>query len=218
MIIIPETIILDTLKKILKLIRLNYLANISTPSNSFLYKLLSDGGFERFKYFENAVKIFNTKPEDPRHLDVNLFFNFQKQGTPTIHITLPSENQKNNSLGLGLGTFDAIEEQEGDRDVLNRRYSAAYNLVITSDNSNEVVLIYHIIKSFIITANQHFTHFGLENLNISGRDLQINSNNVPANLFMRSLGIGLEYNTPSLELNITPIINRLDFSSSIVDE
>lgn len=202
MINIPEIIILDTIKKLLKTIRLDYNNNIADTTKSLLYRLLNGNEVQRYKLFTQAEAVFITTDDNPRHLDVNLFFNAKRAGIPTIHITLPSESERNNAIGLSEGFRETIYDETDGAFIrtFNRRYGAKYNIIITSDNSNEVVLLYHFLRSVLISLNPHFNLSGLQNPKLSGGDLQINSELVPSNIFIRSIGMEFEYDVEAQDL------------------
>ena len=202
-IILPELILLDGIKKLLTLIRTDYQNNIADTTQSLLYRILNGNNLQRYKMFDQAVSVFITKPDDPRNLDVNLFFNAKRASIPTLHITLPSESEKNNVMAAGEGYRDPIfDENIGEyKKVFNRRFNAGYNMIITSDNTNEVVLIYHFMRSALISLSPHLTLAGLQNIKLSGGDLQLNSDIVPSNIFIRSTNINFEYDVEAIELS-----------------
>jgi hypothetical protein len=202
MLIIPEAILLDSLRKGLKLIRDDYTTNQGNPPTTLLYKILFGNSVQRYDLFEQAKKVFIADENDPRHLDVNLFFNAKRASIPTIHITLPSEDEKDNALGMSGGFQQPVFSPDGSEfnQVFNRRYNATYNIIVTSDNTLEVVLIYHFMRSFLISLNSHLSLSGLENIKMGGGDLNINSEIVPINVFVRGIKFNFQYNVIGIEL------------------
>ena len=204
MISIPEIILLNAFKKTLKLIRDDYNSTLSfnDTTKSILYRLLNGNDVQRYKLFEQAVAVLITKEDSPRHLDINLFFNAKRATIPTLHITLPSESQKDNALGISEGfqepVFDEIEKTY--ITAFNRRFTARYNIIITTDNSNEIILLYHFFRSILISLIPHLNLSGLENIKQSGGDIQINSELVPINIFSRSLNIEFDYDVVAYDL------------------
>lgn len=214
LITIPELTLLSTIKTALAYVRMDYANNIADETKSLLYRLLHDQEVERYKLYEQAKAIFVAEEDDPRLLDVNLFFNANRNGVPTIHITLPSESTVNNTLGIGEGYRDPIfDEIAGTyKEVYNRRFRASYNLVITSDNTNEVILIYNTLKSILISLFNHMNLSGLEKIELGGRDIQINSTLVPLNIFMRSISVDFEYNVGAIDLFDHKMFNSILFN------
>ena len=90
-ILIPEIEIHNTLKAVLELIRLDFKQR-SNEQDTILYKLLGANKLQRYELFEQAKTVFLEEEDNPRFLDVQMFFNMKRASIPTIHITLPSEN------------------------------------------------------------------------------------------------------------------------------
>ncbi len=202
MLIVPEAILLDSLKKGLKLIRDDYNANKSDPPTTLLYKILFGNSVQRYDLFEQAKKVFIADENDPRHLDINLFFNSKRASIPTIHITLPNEDEKDNALGLSDGYQKPVFNPGATEynKIFNRRYNATYNIIITSDNTLEVVLLYHFMRSFLISLNPHLSLAGFNNIKMGGGDLNINSEIVPINVFVRGIRLNFQYDVIGVEL------------------
>lgn len=220
MILIPEILIHTSLKNLIEFIREDYNTNISDPTKSLLYKLFDTNKLERYLMAEQAVSLLITKTDNPRHLDINLFFNAKRAHIPTIHITLPSESEKNNAINVSEGFRDTIYNTDDTYNTtFNRRFVSKTNIIITSDNSNEVVLLFHLVKNLLISLNAHFNMLGLELPKLSGGDIQINQELVPINFFTRAIGLEYEYDVEAqnlfkseinvmeiLGINLTPII------------
>lgn len=230
MLLTPEIILFNTFKAVIKAVRDDYAANVADNTKSLLYQVLynnsattNDGKIQRYNLFEQAVKVFITTEDDLRHLDVNLFFNAKRASIPTLHITLPSEQEKNNSLGIGEGINEPLYIPDTTtptayKRTFNRRFTATTNLVITSDNTNEIVLIYHFIRSLIISLMEGLSLTGLENLKLSGGDININTDLVPQGIYSRVIGISYEYNAEGIELSqhLVNIFNNIVVNATII--
>jgi hypothetical protein len=199
---IPEIVLFNTIKNLLKFIRADYAANIADTTQSYLYKVLIGNNVQRYDLFTQAETVFITPNDDPRHLDVNMFFNAKRAAIPTIHITLPSEGEKDNVIANGEGYRDPVYNDDDtlSTTIFNRRFAARYNIIITSDNTNEVILIYSLVRSAFISLNAHFSLAGLQQPKLSGGDLNINSEIVPPNVFVRSIGLDFSYDVEGIEL------------------
>jgi hypothetical protein len=143
----------------------------------------------------------------------------KRAAIPTIHINLPSEQSKDNALGISEGFRELGLGNDPDtwKTTFNRRFAAEYNLVISSDNTNEVVLIYHIVRSMLISLFDHLNLSGLENITLSGRDLQINSELVPPHVFMRTIGMNFSYDVGAIEVFENAVINDLIFNQTTIN-
>ncbi len=221
--IIPDIILLDTLKKVLKFIRSDWNDNVD-KTKTFFHLLLKGDVLQRYDFYKQAQAVFLASDDDTRKLDVHLMFNMNKLGPPAIHITMPGESTAGNGLGLDEGYFDP-QFQDDDpsisistsgtdafRRAYKRRSKATYNLVITSENKDEVVLIYHFLKSMAISLVTHLNLSGIENIKFSGRDLNINSEQVPQHIFTKSLGLDFEYDTEAYD-----IFKEIMLTKAIVD-
>lgn len=220
MILIPEILIHTSLKNLIKFIRDDYNTNIADVQKSLLYRLLETNKIQRYDLAEQAAAILINNTDNPRHLDINMFFNAKRASIPTIHITLPSESEKNNTINVSEGFREPIYNDDNTyTTTFNRRFTAKTNIIITSDNSNEVVVLFHLIKSLLISLNAHFNASGLELPKLSGGDIQISQELVPSNIFIRAIGLEYEYDVEAQNLfkseinildiigvNLTPII------------
>lgn len=223
MIIIPELLLHKSVSNALQYIREDYAAQ-SDKSKSYLCRVLKDMKFERYDYSVQGVDVFiNKTAENTRFLEVDLMFNMERNGAPTIHITLPAEDTQKNGNGIGndLGYAENIVEsstfhndgtldvQGSTTEVFTRRYQAVYNLVITSDNSNEVILIFHVLKALMTSFKISMHLAGLENISIGGRDLNINSELVPKTLFFRAIAVSLEYESSAPNIFQDPLFRTI---------
>lgn len=198
-ILVPEVEIFNTIKKILKYIHTDFEGR-GDEQDSLLYKILGTNKLQRYDFFKQAKEVFLKKSDDPRFLDVNMFFNLERASIPTIHITLPAEQPSKDGMGIdeGYKSNEVVKSLGSDVadsqvPVYTRRFATQYNIVITSDNSNEVVLIYHVLRAILIPTINHFEVLGLENIKINGRDIQNMNTIVPPHIFMRNIGLSLEY-------------------------
>lgn len=210
LIIIPEAIILEALEKGLKFIRTDF-NNVQDETDSYLYQLLEGVSMERYNYFKQAKAVFLCEEDNPRKLNVDFMYNMNVDKVPSIYVALSSEQNGQNGLGLDQGYMEPIEKEDGSVDVFTRRENTSYSIMITSDNSNEVVMIYHIVRALLLSLTIHLNLKGLENISIGGQDLQLRADLVPKNLFMRALNVSLQYEFSTPDLTNNPIIKDLFF-------
>lgn len=229
LITVPEFILHTTLENTLKFIREDYklFKDQNKPEQSYIHKLCFELGFQRYNYIEQAVAVFTASNEDNRHLTLDLMFNMTSDSPPSIHITMPSETPGQNALGMGEDSNDNfLNYQEVDNEqvsdtvqsIFNRRYRANYDILILSDNSNEVVMLYHVVKALLVALSPQFTLLGLENITFGGQDLQAYADLAPKNLFMRAVRLGLEYNSSTLNFAKHPLITEIVFNPQPVSE
>lgn len=192
MIKVPEIILYNAVQGALKYIRLDYAAQ-ADKNNSYLRRVLSGISFQRYDFVTQAEQVFLIDEDNPRFLDIDIMFNMEKNSMPTMYLSLPAEGIQSGGNGLGLDQsyMADITDSKGSYSVFTRRFQATYNVVIASDNSNEVLLIYHTLRALLISFIPSMNMSGLENISIGGQDVTLSQDMV----FVRSISIALQYET-----------------------
>lgn len=196
-VVMPELIIYKTLKSIFQIVRDDY--NNYEEADTILFQLfgLDECGnrmsWEQFDYYEQAKEIFINKPDS---VQINLGYNMEVSDVACIHIMLPNESGK--PLGIGadenyLGYAEQHGNQEVSQAIFTQMFDANYNMVITSENTLEVLIIYHFLKGALISLHAHIGLSGLRLPKISGQDIQLQSDLVAPHLFHRALGLSFTY-------------------------
>lgn len=93
--------------------------------------------------------------------------------------------------------------------VFTRRFQSTYNIVITSDNSNEVVLIYHTMRALLIGLIPSINLAGLQNLAFGGQDVQLYSGLAPKNMYVRAITVTLQYETSAPSIFPLPMVHDI---------
>jgi hypothetical protein len=101
--------------------------------------------------------------------------------------------------------------------VFTRRFQSTYNLVITSDNSNEVILIYHTMRALLMALIPSISIAGLENIAFGGQDVQLYSGLAPKNMYVRAITIALQYETSAPSIFPQPLFSDLTAKGTIVN-
>lgn len=231
---IPEYIIHDAIQKLFDYLRKDYLdcATNNQIPDSVLHAIIDGVDFQKYRGMEQAKQIFVDRDDtDPRKIKLDLGFNMQTDGSPTIHITVPSDSQAQNSIGMGegengeiwddtVGTNQSISVPIKDRyfQTYNRRYKATYDLVITSNNSNETVLIYHVLRALIGSIVTHLHEKGLQNISISGNDLALYSEVAPKQFYVRALRVSFEYESGTVNLFKIYFPSNITFQGTILPQ
>lgn len=194
-IIMPELLIYNTVKSILNLIKIDYEERGDLDSLLFHYFGVDNSTerkemeWETFNYFEQAKQLFLNK-----NIEVNLGYNMSVSEIPCIHIILPSESGK--PLGLGADeNYVGYNDGNGSQPVpvYTETFNATYNLIITSPNSLEVILIYNLLRASLISTYYHLELGGLRLPRISGQDINLQGDLTPTHIFHRGLGISFDY-------------------------
>lgn len=213
MIIAPEQIIFDFIKALLKLTREDYKSN-PDKTKTILGLIWSGIILQRYNFSQQGWSVFDDDEANPRYLDVNMFFNSQRATIPTIHITLPSEDPAQDGLGVDEGYQDSIGLEDEYRKTFTRRYKSNYSIIVTSDNTHEVSLISRTLHALLQSSIQYLSVRGLENVKLSFRDIQLNANIVPTNVFARAVGLSFEYENTTPDLFLTEKLLAVNFGQS----
>jgi hypothetical protein len=194
-IIMPEVILYKSLKSIFEIVKKDYNDNVD-KEKTLLYSLFGKDengdllNFEEFEYFKQSIETFVLKTPQ-----VNLGYNLEVANLGCVHILLPAENGSPLSIGGDEGYVpNQVDEAQGIfREVFAQKFDTTYNLLISSENTFEVVLIYNLLKASFLALNAHFELAGLRLPKVSGQDLNVDSNLVPTHIFHRSLMVNFFY-------------------------
>lgn len=215
MLLLPEQRIKALLDFFMQIIDENYLKKL------FGNQYFGQGGYN---YFDNAKSLFLKTHDSPRKVECNIFFNRDRQGLPTIHIAL---NQDIPGEGNGLGFDPGIVFDENNPEIYrttsDRVYSARFNIICTSDNTFEVLIMYNVIRALIQGNPVLLEMMGLSNPRLSGQDLVLTDYLMPSNIYARGFIVECLYEitVPSLmdEQSIKKIfvetgcLNKIDILS-----
>ena len=194
----PEIIIYNTLKSILQIVKEDFI-NAEDEKNTILYNFFgvdfNDNRliFESFNYFEQAKELFVK-----RSVSVNIGYNLETAPLGCVHILLPNENGRDLNIGADENYQPNIVETDSSgksyyTPQYNSVYDATYNLMITSENTFQVLLIYNLFKAALVSIYYHLELSGLRLPKISGQDINLQSDLVPTHIFHRSLMLSFIY-------------------------
>lgn len=218
---IPEIILFDVLKLILNTVRVD-LKETREEKETIFYKLFYGTKFPDIglDFYSNAKEIFLRDKSHPRYLDIRLFFNADRAAIPTIHINLPSESDAGGGLGVDEGyngtNYNQLENSISQNHT--RAFNTIYNIIVTSDNSDEVLIIYHALRAFLISMMDILDLNGLRNPKLGGSDLQFNPELVPANIFIRNISLNCFYEITVPSIIKQKIINKIKLISLGITE
>ncbi len=195
--IMPEVLLYDTLNGIMKLIKEDWVNNPKeeTMLSHFFNKDENERliKWETFNFFTQAEELFINQS-----VQVFLGYNMEVAKTGCIHILLPSET--GNPLNIGadegandpeISTDDMANEYYQGR--YTKRFNATYQLMITSENTFEVILIYNFLKACFISLNAHLELAGIRDIKIGGADVNLDSSQIPTHIFHRAFTVSFWY-------------------------
>ena len=205
-ILLPEFVIQRTLVTIVKMLRDDLEENKGDETQLFLYKILGldEQGqalkLNLYDVFKQAKKIVQTK----QNLSVNFGYNQEVANIISMHILLPSE-QGSMTIGADEGYleddfFDDDGNKIGVQQYYTQTYESTYQIMITSNNSAEVNVVYNILKSMLLMLVPHLELMGLRLPTLSGNDIVMQDDLVPVPIFHKVLNLSFKYehNVPKL--------------------
>ncbi len=204
---IPDIQLHNIMKSCLSALRSDFKANSSNESETILYYLLNSNEVEdtgKFNWYSQAVEIFINRDKDhPKFLDTRLFFDRERAAIPTIHIMLSGESKGHDGMGFDLGYKPEQVIGDSQRSVFNRQFDINANIIVTSDNTFETVIIYTVMKAMMISIVNHIMMKGFINPVISGRDITLSQEIAPNGIFARTINFsaGYEQSVPEVVLN-----------------
>lgn len=219
--IIPEVILFNTASKFLKMITDDFTASPSEEC-TILYNIfkLDDNDdelfYSNFNWYQQAKDLLLRTSKSVRRLELNIGYNLQRAAVPSIHILLPTETK---------GRFDSIGQSESvpfqkpavaceDKLWVSKEtsHSSVYHLMITSDNSSEVLIVYYFLKYMFTVLNDHLGLKGLLNLSASGQDVNIQQDLASPHIFHRNFSIQFDYANKVVMPFYGSLVNGLSFS------
>jgi len=165
---------------------------INAERTSFLWSMFGGLEFDRFSYFAQMDKILKDRyGASKRKLTISLGWTQNREIFPHISIMLPSEEDAPKNVGIAQGTYNNHNNTSSNEKELS--YNAMYSLFITSDNQNDVIVLYHFLKTLILMGYEQFSCAGLQNLYLSGRDITMDFELNPMNLYHRTVAMQFHY-------------------------
>ena len=208
-ILLPEFVIHKTLVAIVEMLRADLEEHAADDTQSLLYKILGTDEqgkplqLNLYNVFKQAKKIIQTE----NNLSVNFGYNQEVAQIISLHILLPSEQGKM-AIGADEGYLsdDIVEDGEKTRvqNYYTQMYDATYQIMITSNNSAEVNVVYNILKSMLLMLVPQLELMGLRLPTLSGNDVVMQDDLVPVPLFHKVINLSFTY-----EHNVPQMVQQL---------
>lgn len=217
-VILPEIVLYNSLKSILKVVKDDFHNNQLEDTIIYACFAKDENGnniqIENFNYLEQAIAIFANRD---REMEISLGYNMQVSGQASIHILLPSEQGKSLLIGASENYQPNVARDNGNQiaEQFSNSYDATYQLMITSENSAEAILIYHFLKAVMLSLYYHFELSGLRDPKWSGQDVSIQQDLIPTHIFHRALGITFWYEVTIPNMITKKLISGLQITGII---
>lgn len=222
-ILLPEIVIFNTLEAIVKLLRKDLIENTANEEKTILYKLLGVDEEGRvikmnlYNYFQQAKKMFSKK----ENLSVNFGYNQKVAQHISMHILLPSEQGKS-TIGTDEGyvsdeVLDSNGKKVGGQQYFTQMYESTYQIMITSNNSAEVNVVYNVLKSMLLMLTPHLELMGIRIPSLSGNDILMQDDLTPVPLFHKVINLSFTYEHNVPQLIKDEIAKRFFYEMKAVD-
>lgn len=216
-IIIPENILYNALESVIKYVRRDLEKHNKDEKKSMLYRLLGENidgkplSMNRWNFFKQAKKIFL----DKNNLSVNFGYNFEVAKIISLHIILPSEQAAESAIGQDEGY--GIDEEDLTTSYFTQNFTSNYQIMITSNNSSEVMTVYHILKSLLLMIVPHLEIMGLRLNKFSGNDIMFRDEMMPNGIFHKVLNVTFNYELKVPQLWTNEIIKGVVIDGHLLD-
>jgi len=217
--IVPDIVLFEVLNKSLDFLRIDYETYKSTPARSYLNQIFKSLNLGKYIMFDEAVSLIsNNKESTPYVLKVSTAYDPQSSSRPQIHISMPSESNSGDGIGMDEGyREELVIGDDSYKSIYTRRFAATYQLVITTDNKNSVLCLYHIIRAILISSQTYLETIGMQNIKFGGSDLSLRPD-IADRTFIRSLSVYVEYDTSVPEKFASAICRNIRVNSIIKTE
>lgn len=192
--IIPEVILMSSIKNGLAAVKANFLNNAAT--DSWLFKSLNGIQVGSYDFYEQAKQLIINPNNDPRNLLVDLHYDMAQRPVPAVVIANKSETPSSAGQWLSIGQGYILPE---DMDatgaipaIYTRRKNATTSLVILSDNANEVLMLYHLLTGVLLSLQVDLNLKGIESISFGGEESPYYTAQLP--LFNKALVLNYDYN------------------------
>lgn len=189
MIFLPEIRLMKVTQALIKYLQKDLAENIAneTENESHLYLLFHENSFDENSSvnYTEAKEIFTRKEADPRYLKVSPIFDRRRAAIPTVHIVVPQDIEELRQIGDIEGVYN--NEDGYLRDMLGRAFQTQFNLIVTSDNINEVIYINYVLRALFLGAIPFLEEIGFIKPEFGTQDLNINPELLPANAYMKGI-------------------------------
>lgn len=215
----PEVIIYNALESIVKCVRKDLTENKDNEKASILYRLLGeniDGKpimMNRWDFFKQAKKIFTNK----NNLSVNFGYNFDVANIIALHIVLPSEQAAESAIGQDEGYNTIVDDEEMITEFFSQNFQSNYQVMITSNNSSEILTVYHVLKSMLLIIIPHLEIMGLRLCKLSGNDIMFKDDLMPNGMFHKVLNISFNYELKVPQMLRKDIIKGIVFDGHLLE-
>lgn len=185
---------------------------------SFLYRCIDDGDIaDGINYRELAVEIFTRPTTDHRSIETRLMFDTDRAMIPTVHIREPAKN-KGKTDAIGYMGEDIYENLDGGlNEERKRSFGSQYELLITSANRHEVIIIEEVLLALLIGAQDTLALYDpFYVFEFSVKELVANNQLIPDPLFIKGITLYVSYDKTYPNISTDEMLGRILFEANLL--
>jgi len=215
MLVIPEAKMFQILESLIEFIRCEIKDPNTAEQDSFLYLLLQGNYDSTLDYYNEAKNIFSKSEKDERFLVVKQTLDRSRLQLPTVTLLVDEESlHKKNSVGQGQGDYSSVELSTGDlKATYSKRYSSSFQILVSSDNVTEVLIIEAVLKAGLVSIFETFSDSCLQNPRIETSAINLDSDAINASY--RSISVSFFYDLVTPSIYSDKIREAITFTSKI---
>ena len=204
---------------LIEFVRTDY-ENATDKTKTFLYRTLSDNVDEGWDFYTNGVEIFSRAASDSRRLETRLMFDRSRANIPTIHVREPAKN-KGSYDGIGFLDDDIYINEQTDIDIpptisstTRKTFQSQFDIMITSGNSLECVLIQEVLESLMLASFDSLTIPFFELVDFTSKELMMMDDVERNMLFAKSITLNIQYQKDQIpKLYTEENIKKIQFNN-----
>jgi hypothetical protein len=220
MITIPEIKLKAILDGLLSYVSTDWNNYPTDRTKTYLYRLFYGNVLGGFDFYTQSIEILNRTAASSRKLETRLEFDRERAMLPTIFINTPSDRlDGENSIGMGSLDEYYYEEEDGvTTDIYRRTFGGEYELIITSSNQHETLLIYNLLKALFVSAADTLAMQFDGTFSYVGKKLLPKDDMTPTPLYMRAIGIHIQYTLEVPSIVKKDLLGEITFAMATIIE
>ena len=215
LLLIPEARMFQVLEGLVEFIRCEIKDPNVAEQDSFLYLLLQGNYDSTIDYYNEAKNIFSKSEKDERFLVIKQSLDKSRLQLPTVTLLVDDEKlHKKNSVGQGQGDYPNLELSDGSvRATFAKRYNSSFQVLVSSDNVAEVMIVEAVIKAGLVSIFETFDNSCLQNPKVETSAISLDDSAINASY--RSISVDFFYDLVTPSIYSDKIREAITFTSKI---